>query len=137
MLPAVLQINPASKWQRGFLCLTHALALLNAWWLAWPWALMLSALLLLSLRFYWLKAQVVNQIQCLPDGLLDVHTRAGQRYSMQLLASSVLTAHVLVLHLRGDGQKFQVVIWPDSAPAEVLRQWRVYLRWIWPNLHRK
>ncbi|WP_410497969.1 protein YgfX [Chitinibacter sp. S2-10] len=136
MLPAVLQINPVSQWQRGFLLFTHGAALLNAWWMSWPWASAMSALLLASLYWHWRKPEKIRQIQCLPEGLLSVTLLDGRAVEMTIRPTSVLTAHVLVLHLRGDGIKQNIVLWPDSADAEVLRQWRVYLRWIWPSFAR-
>ncbi|QLI80221.1 hypothetical protein HZU75_00955 [Chitinibacter fontanus] len=132
MLPAVLHINPVSKWQRGFLLLTHSLTLLNAWWMSWPWAVLVSGVVLASWWWHWHQLPAVLQVQCLASGQLEVCMRGGEKYSMRILPSSVLTAHVLVLHLQGDGKKLYLVLWPDSANAEILRQWRVYLRWIWP-----
>lgn len=133
MLPAVLHINPASKWQRGFLLSMHTLALLNAWWLAWPSALLVSGAVLASLWWHWRQLPPVQQIQCLASGEQEVTLRNGIKCAMRILPTSVLTAHVLVLHLRGEGKSVYLVLWPDSANAEVLRQWRVYLRWIWPS----
>jgi toxin CptA len=134
MQPAVLQINPASRWQRGFLLLTHLVAALNAWWLDWRLAVVMNLLILVSVLWQWRQRPAVKQLQCLPDGGIEVETFAGMRYQVAVLPSSVLTAHVVVLHLKGDGKRLNLVIWPDSADAEVIRQWRVYLRWIWPAL---
>ncbi len=134
MLPAVLQLNPASRWQRGFLLLTHLVAALNSWWLDWRLALAMNLLIVGSLWWQWRKPAAVKLLQCLPDGVIEVETWVGQRHLMALLPTSVLTAHLVVLHLKGEGGRFNLVIWPDSADAEVIRQWRVYLRWIWPAL---
>ncbi|QLG87970.1 hypothetical protein HQ393_06665 [Chitinibacter bivalviorum] len=138
MTPAVLKINPVpSRWQRGFLLALHGVSCCVVWALAWPQALVLSGGVMLSLWWHWRQPVKISQLQCLPDGLCVVRYANGQELEMALQASSVLTSHVMVLHLKGDGARAQVLLWPDSADAEVLRQWRVYLRWIWPGLQRK
>jgi toxin CptA len=96
-------------------------------------ALPLSGLVLLSLLWQWRKQPALNQLQCLPDGQFEVQTWQGETLAVQLENSSVLTAQVLILHFAHPQRRFYVLLWPDSADAEVRRQWRVYLRWVWPE----
>ncbi|WP_373975050.1 hypothetical protein NT239_15645 [Chitinibacter sp. SCUT-21] len=137
MLPAILKLNPVSRWQRGFLLSMHLLAGVNAWWMSWPMALALDGVLVLSLFWQWRRENLVSSIQCLPDGVMQVQLSEGTSHLMELQPSSVLTAQVLVLHLKGENKRINFVVWPDSADAEVLRQWRIYLRWMWPNAVRR
>lgn len=137
MIPAALLINPVpSRWQRGFLLLLHGTAAGAALSLAWPLNLIVGVWVWISAVWHWRQRSQIRLIQCLPDGVCMVHYLDGHELAMALQPTSVLTAHVLVLHLQGDGVKLAVLLWPDSADAEVLRQWRVYLRWIWPSLQR-
>lgn len=63
------------------------------------------------------------------SGGIELQFSQGQVATMQVLPSSVVTAHFIVLHLANAERRVNLVVWPDSAPAEVLRQWRIYLLW--------
>ena len=65
-----------------------------------------------------------------------MHDHQGRVELMVLLPSSVVTDVLIVLHLKSQQKKLAVVLWPDSASSEVLRQWRVWLRWAWQNSKR-
>lgn len=129
MRPAHILINPASLWRRGFLLLIFSLAISACILLKTIFSFALLAILLMCLFFYWRKQELVTQLQVQESGEIEVCFRAGPPEIMRLLPSSVVTGVLIVLHLHNQQRRLALVLWPDSASAEVLRQWRVYLRW--------
>lgn len=137
MLPAQLQINPASKWRRGFLLLIFAsaiVAILVCISTQALWAKAFGVILLLPLWFYWRSIEPIAVLVAQASGEVELLDRQGRIELMCVLPTSVVTALLVVLHLQGENRRCVLVLWPDSAPAETLRQWRVWLRWIWPAL---
>ncbi|MBM5570844.1 MULTISPECIES: protein YgfX [Deefgea] len=133
MRPATLLINPVPIWRRGFLLLVFSVAIAGCIALNGLLSIVLLAILVSSLVFYWRKREPVTLLQLHESGEIEVGRAQGQLELMRLLPSSVVTSVGMVLHLQGAERRIAVVLWPDSAPAEVLRQWRVYLRWIWSD----
>ena len=133
MLPAQLQINPASIWRRGFLLLVFSMAFIACILLKSLLGFALLAILCLILWFYWQKKELVISLGVQESGEVEVCFRQGQTELMRLLPSSVVTDVLIVLHLQNAQRRLALVLWPDSAPSEVLRQWRVYLRWGWSD----
>ncbi|MGL6041296.1 MAG: protein YgfX [Deefgea sp.] len=126
-------MSPASSWRRGFLLLIFSFALLSCIWLKSLLSIALATILLFFLVFYWRRKEMISQLLVLESGELEVRDQQGQVEIMRVLPSSVVTEMLVVLHLKNERRKLAVVVWPDSAPSEVLRQWRVWLRWTWPS----
>lgn len=78
-----------------------------------------------------------RSMMVLADGRIRLMMAEGKEVDFVLLPSSRVLGVLMVLHLQGDGQRVNIVLWPDSAPAECLRQWRIWLRWQWPALQKK
>ena len=133
MRPAQLLINPASTWRRGFLLLVFGMACIACILLKSLFGIPLLAILLLILLFYWRKQEPVASLRVQESGEVEVCFRQGVVEVMCLLPSSVVTGVLIVLHLQNEQRRLALVLWPDTAPAEVLRQWRVYLRWSWSD----
>lgn len=140
MVPVPLQINPVSKWRRGFLLLIFLLAEITCIAcisMQALWVIGLLAILPIILIFYWRQPEPVQGLIAQASGEIELQNRQGERQFMQLLPSTVVTPLLIILHLKGTGRRQSVVLWPDSASAESLRQWRVWLRWIWPSLQAR
>ncbi len=135
MLPSPLSINPVSLWRRGFLLLIFLLSMLACILLKSLFSIALLAILLGFLVFYWRRKEAACQLLVQESGDVEVHDYHGRIDVMQVLPSSVVTEILMVLHLKSERQKLAIVLWPDTAPPEVLRQWRVWLRWTWRSPH--
>ncbi|WP_297573788.1 protein YgfX [uncultured Deefgea sp.] len=132
MLPIDLQINPASFWRRGFLLLIFLLAIAACLVLQADWALLLAVFLLGGFVFYWAHIETIVLVRACSAGDFQLFDAQGGELSAHLLPSSVVTPLLIVLHFEDEFKhKINLVLWPDSAPVESLRQWRVWLRWVW------
>ena len=132
MLPIDLQINPASFWRRGFLLLTFLLAIAACLVLQAGWSMVFALFLLGIFPFYWVHIETIVLIRVCSEGGFQLFDAQGGELSAHLLPSSVVTPLLIVLHFEDEFKhKINLVLWPDSAPAESLRQWRVWLRWVW------
>ncbi|WP_273432697.1 hypothetical protein [Chitinibacter tainanensis] len=136
MLPLPLQINPVSRWERGFLCLQFGLALLAVGLLVpqhWAFAL-LGLPVLGAWRRYWRRpwqADVVVEVRALADGLFEITYRDG-RQVVRALQQHWSAGGVLLLVWQPEKpwqRTATLIIWPDSAAPMALREWRIYLRW--------
>lgn len=134
MQPPSLLLRP-SRWARGLLATLHVLALGVATLLPMVW--WLPALLLIAAS-WWLarRAKLPLRLSALPDGLVRLAWPDGRSEDATLQPSSRVTGWLMVLHLHIEGRRLAVPLWPDSSDAELLRQWRVWLRWHWPALQR-
>lgn len=94
-------------------------------------------LIVLSALREWRLCHEGVSLQALADGRVALIGADGAQHEADLLPSSRVMGWLVVLHLRHPAGREQVVLWPDSAPAEVLRQWRVWLRWQVPALQAK
>ncbi|QZA79633.1 protein YgfX [Deefgea piscis] len=132
MLPIDLHINPVSFWRRGFLLLIFLLAIVACLVLQAAWALLLALFLFGIFPFYWTHTETIAIVRACSDGVFRLFDHQGGEISARLLPSSVVTQALIVLHFEDeDKHKINLVLWPDSAPAASLRQWRVWLRWVW------
>ena len=131
MRPSLLNLNPASSWRRGFLLLFFSLAIFACIWLKALISIALIVILLAFFVFYLRRKEEISQLLVLESGELEVRDQQGQVEIMCVLPSSLVTEMLVVLHLKNERRKLSIVVWPDSAPTEVLRQWRVWLRWMW------
>ncbi len=80
----------------------------------------------------WLRApQSIHAIEVNAQGELHCHMPAHDWQSAQVLGSSTVTSWLTVLNLRVEGWRLvrHVVLLPDTADADALRQLRVWLRW--------
>ncbi|WP_027468143.1 protein YgfX [Deefgea rivuli] len=137
MLPPVLQINPASSWRRGFLLFIFSsaiIAILVCIATQAIWIQLFGVILLIPLWFYWRSIEPIAVLVAQASGEVELLDLQGNVELMRLLPTSVVTSGLMVLHLQGENRRRVLVLWPDSAPAETLRQWRVWLRWVWPAL---
>ena len=130
MLPPELNLNPDSMWRRGFLLLVFFAAAIACISLQ---AFIAVALLAILLIFYWRDRTYCIRLKAEADGTVCVWTRKGECHSATVLPSSVVSEWLIVLHLLLAGRRCCVVLWPDSSPAESLRLWRGWLRWVWPS----
>lgn len=102
-----------------------------------PWKTgALAAIAMYLVWNYRLQNQIVS-LQALPEGRIAVFMASGEQIETDVLPSSRVISWLMVLHLRHDAGRYNLVLWPDSAPAEILRQWRVWLRWGLPAVQRK
>lgn len=136
MLPPSLTINPASLWRRGFLLFVFSLAVFACIVMQALIGFALLPILAISFVMYWRSGERVCVLRMQDSGEVEVHDHQGRVELMVLLPSSVVTDVLIVLHLKSQQKKLAVVLWPDSASSEVLRQWRVWLRWAWQNSKR-
>lgn len=133
MIPAPLMLA-SSRWEKRWLYFSHAFAALACTFSPWLWGI--SLLVAFSLYRH-LHPPVVSALLALPDGLVRLTLSDGKEADAELLPSSRVLGSLMVLHFVSEGRQINLVLWPDSAPAEVLRQWRVWLRWQWPLLQKK
>ncbi|KAF0814217.1 hypothetical protein IGB42_01114 [Andreprevotia sp. IGB-42] len=114
----------------------HGAALLVALLLPWGW--MMAALVLVAISAWRVRKAAAGpqRLDVLADGQLRVGWADGRSADAGLLPASRVTAWLTVLQLQLPQQRCVLVLWPDSAPADTLRQWRVWLRWHWPALQR-
>ncbi|WP_432720075.1 hypothetical protein R0381_003455 [Jeongeupia wiesaeckerbachi] len=118
----------------------HALALAGAVAAAivtpWPWRAaglvwLCGATLLLRRR-----RQPIGLAAC-DDGSLSLHWPDGSSSAATLAPSSRVGVWLIALQLSGERGTTSLVLWPDSADAESLRQWRIWLRWARPAVLRR
>lgn len=116
---------------------------LGAMALVWtmPLPVALQALLMLAIvasagdavwRYAWLRApQSIQQLEVNHKGALRCLMPAHDWQAAQVLGSSTVTPWLTVLNLRLEGRRFarHVVLLPDMAEHDTLRQLRVWLRW--------
>lgn len=117
---------------RYCLLLLHFAAFGVAALLPRPWFFLAWAVIALHLPWVLRARQQVVSLQVLPEGKIAVFMLNGKRLDAELLPSSRITSWLMVLHLRHDEGRIDLLVLPDSAPAEALRQWRVWLRWDLP-----
>ncbi|MFC7421464.1 protein YgfX [Iodobacter arcticus] len=135
MIPAPLVLAP-SLWERRWLYLSHACAAFACLFSPWLWAITLVVAFSLYRSLY-LKPSASSCVMALADGSIRLTYADGKEVDAVLLPSSRVMGGLIVLHLIGDARPIDLVIWPDSAPAESLRQWRVWLLWQWPALQSR
>lgn len=133
MIPAPLMLA-SSRWEKRWLYFSHAFAALACTFSPWLWGILLLVAFSLSRH---LHPPVVSALLALPGGLVRLTLSDGKEADAELLPTSRVLGSLMVLHFSHEGRRINLVLWPDSAPAEVLRQWRVWLRWQWPLLQKK
>ncbi len=136
MIPPALHIAP-SRLARRWLLILHLAAAGTALLLPVFWCF--TALLFVLIHFAWSHHPPLppDYLQVLPDGRVAI-TRAGaDQQQADILPSSLITAWLIVLHLRTDTNRQYLLLWPDSADRDALRQWRAWLRWSLPALRRR
>ncbi|SFN33841.1 hypothetical protein SAMN05660284_01247 [Formivibrio citricus] len=137
MIPAPLLLSP-SRFARYGLIGLHLAAAGVACLLPMPWrAAALAAVILHGLWHCLRSTPEVISLQALPEGRVAVFMASGERLEAECLPSSRIVSKLIVLHLRHAAGRQDVLLWPDCAPAEILRQWRVWLRWGLPAVLRK
>ena len=74
--------------------------------------------------------QAVQALELSAEGKVRWQNGSGQWHDAQILASSYVSAWLVVMNLGArEGRTRSVVLLPDSAAAEDLRRLRVWLRW--------
>lgn len=135
MSPAPLVLIP-SLWERRWLYFSHAAAALACVSSPWLWAITL----VVAFSFYrsiYHRPPMPYSVMALPDGLIRLTLVDGKELDAALQPSSRVLGGLIVLHLLVDTQRINLLLWPDSAPSDSLRQWRVWLLWQWPVLQKK
>ena len=136
MMPAPLQIMPsrrAKSLQRWLVLAAVLTALSLPFW----WCLFATGLLVIQCYLLRIQSAAPMQLQILPDGRLQVGWQDGSQRLVQILPSSVITAQCMLLRLCDEHGQFTLVLWPDSAEATLLKQWRRWLLWEMPALQRR
>ncbi|WP_051710827.1 protein YgfX [Andreprevotia chitinilytica] len=131
-LPPSLLLNP-SKQARYLGLFLHVAALIVAVCLPLSW--MVFALLLVVASF-WLARRSRPQpqrLEALPDGLVRIRWPDGRTLDATVHVSTRVTSWITVLQLDAEKLRTTLLLWPDSAAADPLRQWRVWLRWSQPS----
>ncbi|MDR3410607.1 MAG: hypothetical protein P4L87_06640 [Formivibrio sp.] len=136
MNPPELHIIPSRLAWRGLLVL-HLAAVVVALMLPLLWCAV--ALFLVSAHFVWLRRSPTASsfLQVLPDGRVSLAGIGSNPQQAEILPSSLITAWLIILHLRTDTGRLYLLLWPDSAEEDSLRRWRVWLRWSLPTLQRR
>jgi toxin CptA len=135
MSPAPLVLIP-SLWERRWLYFSHAAAALACVFFSpWLWAITLVVAFSLYRSIYH-SPPMPYSVMALPDGSIRLILADGKELDAGLQSSSRVLGGLIILHLLADTQRINLLLWPDSAPSESLRQWRVWLLWQWPVLRR-
>jgi toxin CptA len=134
MSPAPLVLVP-SCWERRWLYLSHACAALACVFSPWLWAITLVVAFSLYRSLY-RRPRMPSSVMAMPDGLIRLAFADGKELDSTLQPSSRVLGGLIILHLLADTQRINLLLWPDSAPSECLRQWRVWLLWQWPVLYK-
>ncbi|GHD58594.1 hypothetical protein GCM10007350_08700 [Jeongeupia chitinilytica] len=71
------------------------------------------------------------------DGTLVLHWQDGRISPATLGPASRVGIWLVSLQFIGGRGRIALVLWPDSADIEALRQWRVWLRWERPAILRR
>jgi hypothetical protein len=132
-------LNIEVNWQAGRItpCLfafAGLLALVCAAALPWPWFMPGVALVLVSLAwmiYRWRRQARHGILKLGADGQLRVQWGTGPLLRADVLPSSLICAHLILLHLRvGEDRRWQaLVLWPDSMPTADFRRLCAALRW--------
>jgi toxin CptA len=109
-----------------------ALAYLPGWWAA-----ALTAALVASLAFHLRRDALLRARDAVVElavgdaGRCELGTRGGEVLEGRVLGSSVVSPLLIVVNVGLDAGRAHksVVVMPDSAPAEDLRELRVWLRY--------
>lgn len=135
MTPIELHFTP-SIFIRRWLCILYVLAGITAFFLTW--LICLLAWLGMAGYFFWQWRHPAREgyLQAGSDGRVILNIN-GYQQQAEILPSSVITAWVMVLHLRLDEGETSLVLGPDSAEGDALCQWRTWLRWTLPALQRR
>lgn len=130
--PMPIQCSRLAKW---WLWGWHGLAAGVTLLLPFPWWGLLG---LIAGSLYWRLLRDpywFTQLQALADGRVLLTWASGEQDEATIVAGGLVTPWLIVLPLHCEqGKRLRLLLWPDSAPAEILRQWRVWLRWCWPQL---
>lgn len=115
----------------------HLAAILAAFCLPLAWCL--SALAGIGMHWLWQSRRhgLPVSLHILHDGQVELTWPDGRQQTGVFRKSTVVTSRLIILHLADEGRRIFVVLWPDSADKEVLRQWRVWLRWKLPAMQRR
>ncbi|MDR3426296.1 protein YgfX [Silvimonas sp.] len=112
-------------------CAFAAAAALSAIALPWSWLLLAWLGTAAYLVYLWCQPTPRGSLVLAGDGTLLIGWGDESPQAAQVLGSTMVSAHLLVLHLRVQNvRKVQrLVLWPDSMPADDFRRLRVALRW--------
>lgn len=131
-LPLTVDLQP-SRLARHWAIIAHGLVFAAVLFLNFPpWYLAAYTLVILaSLWWCWRKIPMpsVETLECREDGSIAWVVDGDQRVG-HIQANTLIHPVITAVTLKGvEGEVVRVVLWPDSAPAEQLRQLRVWLRW--------
>ncbi|MBE9609822.1 protein YgfX [Chitinilyticum piscinae] len=128
MLPPELVLRP-SRQARYWWLAAHLLALASLLAVPAGWPLTLLPLIAVHGLLTAPQRLPPYRLRVTQDGVLLVTPGRGEE-CCAVLGSSLVQPPWLVLVLQpARGKRVRLVLWPDSASAEVLRQWRVWLLW--------
>lgn len=82
--------------------------------------------LFLCRRDYWVDPDV-REVVLKPGGECEIVARSGTQPGM-VLDSSIVTAGIVILHIRTESRTRAVIVCRDSTDSESFRMLRVYLR---------
>jgi toxin CptA len=136
--PLRLQIA-ASPLLAGALSLAHGVAILCAvlflpdWWMSGPACAAIAGSLVFHVRraALQLSGRAVTELLLMDGGKCELTLLTGGILSVTIEGSTFVAPVLIVLNVRqvGSGGLRSVVLMPDSAPEQDLRQVRVWLRY--------
>lgn len=122
-----------SRIEALLVAVVHAAAMVTPWYTSLPlWAsagVVLAVCVNLGVAGYrWLSGRRV-ELTLERDGSWQVR-RDGETHAAETDGTTYLGNGLVVLPLRlANGKRLRIVAWPDSAPRQALRQFRVWMKW--------
>ena len=139
-MPLDLAIKPSKQFY-SYLCVVFLLALISIL-ISDVFPLMLRIFLvfiLITSSTLIVKKNFINHVLRLSlnrDGIWTLSTNNTERFEAELYGECIVTSFLIWLNFSNDkGKKFHVLLFPDSADKELLRQLRVRLRFLKPALN--
>lgn len=113
------------------ICGCAVLAAISAIALPWPWRLGAWLGTAIYLGWLWRKPPQRGSLIMSAEGALQIGLGDELPTAAQVLGSTLVSAHLLVLHCRIHNQRkvHYLTLWPDSMPTDDFRRLRVALRW--------
>jgi hypothetical protein len=134
--PAPLSLR-TSRSQRRFICLLHALAFLVALTLPPPYSLAVLGITAAAYCHAAWPRPAMTELAWREDGQFCWRLDDGRCGEGRLSAASLVTVPVWLLQVDTHTGRISVPVWFDSADAQALRRWRIFLGWYLSEQDRK
>ncbi|AOX99044.1 protein YgfX [Jeongeupia sp. USM3] len=127
-----LRLRP-SRLRRRLAVVVGLAAIASAAASPWPWNL--AGAVWLAIAAWFERRRVAPAgIAARDDGTVVLEWPDGLTTPARILPSSRVGLWLVALRLDGAHGRSSLLLWPDSADAETLRQWRIWLCWARPGL---